>query len=62
MKLLAGVNDRNGFHTWTEEEVARFEARHKVGTRERLALDICSTQACGAAMPPGLAARMSATG
>lgn len=40
VKLLAGANDRNGFHTWTEEEVARFEARHKVGTRERLALDI----------------------
>lgn len=40
VKLLAGANDRNGFHTWTEEEVAQFEARHKVGTRERLALDI----------------------
>ncbi|WP_197031026.1 hypothetical protein [Methylobacterium sp. 10] len=38
--LLAGVNDRNGFHTWTDEEVARFEARWKLGTRERLALDL----------------------
>ncbi|WP_367399424.1 MULTISPECIES: tyrosine-type recombinase/integrase [Methylorubrum] len=28
------------FHTWTEEEVARFEAHWPVGTRERLALDI----------------------
>jgi len=27
----------NGFHTWTEEELARFEARHAIGTRERLA-------------------------
>jgi integrase len=26
-----------GFHTWTEEEVAQFEARHPVGTKARLA-------------------------
>jgi integrase len=25
-------------HTWTEEEIAQFEARHSIGTRERLAL------------------------
>ena len=30
----------DGFHTWTEEEIARFEARWHVGTRERLALAI----------------------
>lgn len=29
-----------GFHTWTEEEIARFENRWPVGTRERLALSI----------------------
>src|SRR5262249_26388387 len=27
-----------GFHTWTEAEIAQFEARHPVGTRARLAL------------------------
>lgn len=27
-----------GFHTWTEEEIAAYEARWPVGTRERLAL------------------------
>lgn len=27
-----------GFHTWAEDEIARFEARHRVGTRARLAL------------------------
>lgn len=28
----------DGFHTWTIEEVERFEARHPVGTKARLAL------------------------
>jgi integrase len=28
----------NGFYTWTEEDIAKFEARHPVGTRARLAL------------------------
>jgi integrase len=27
-----------GFHTWTVDEVARFEARHPIGTKARLAL------------------------
>lgn len=40
VKLLGGPNDRNGFHTGTDEEVAPFEARWPVGTRERLALDL----------------------
>ena len=40
VKLISGANDRHGFHTWTEEEVARFEAHWPIGTRERLALDI----------------------
>ncbi len=34
------ANATGGFHTWTEDEVARFEAHWKTGTRERLALDI----------------------
>jgi len=29
-----------GFHVWTEEEIARFESRWAVGTRERLALAV----------------------
>lgn len=40
VKLMAGANDRNGFHTWSEDEVAQFERKWKVGTRERLALDV----------------------
>lgn len=31
---------QGGFHTWTDEEVAMYEARHPVGTMARLALDI----------------------
>lgn len=30
----------DGFHTWTESEIEKFEARWPVGTRERLALDL----------------------
>jgi len=40
IKLLAGANDADGFHAWTQEELDRFEARWPVGTRERLAFDI----------------------
>ena len=40
VKLLAGKNDEAGFHAWTEEEVARFEARWPLGTRQRLAFDV----------------------
>ena len=40
VSLLAGKNDKVGFHTWSEEELARFEARWPIGTRERLAFDI----------------------
>ena len=40
VKLLKGDNDEIGFHTWTEDEVGRFEARWPLGTRERLALDL----------------------
>jgi integrase len=35
-RLAAG----KGFHTWSVEEVMQFEAKHPVGTRARLALDI----------------------
>ncbi|MFC5385133.1 tyrosine-type recombinase/integrase [Aquamicrobium segne] len=30
----------DGYHTWTLEEVARFQERHPIGTQARLALDI----------------------
>ena len=30
----------NGFHTWTQEELDRFEAHWPTGTRERLAFDL----------------------
>lgn len=40
VKLLAGPNDAEGFHTWTQAELDRFEARWKIGTRERLAFDV----------------------
>ena len=29
-----------GFHTWTEDEIAKYETRHPVGTVARLALDL----------------------
>ena len=40
MRLLVGPNDEIGHHTWTDEEIARFETRWPIGTRERLALDL----------------------
>lgn len=30
----------DGFHTWSEDEIGKFEARWPVGTRERLAFDL----------------------
>jgi integrase len=30
----------DGFHSWSEDEVAAYEARHPVGTKARLALDL----------------------
>jgi integrase len=39
VKLLKGKN-ADGFHTWTDEEIVRFEKRWPIGTRERLALDL----------------------
>jgi integrase len=36
---IARIKTRsNGFHSWTEDEIAIFEARHPVGTKARLAL------------------------
>lgn len=32
--------DNGGFHTWTEGEIAQFEARYPVGTRERVAFGV----------------------
>ncbi|MFK5596484.1 tyrosine-type recombinase/integrase [Methylobacterium sp. HMF5984] len=40
IKLLVGSNDDVGFHAWTEEEVARFEAKWPTGSRQRLAFDL----------------------
>lgn len=40
VKMLRGKN-RDGFHTWTEVEITRFEQHWKLGTRERLALALC---------------------
>jgi integrase len=37
--MLAGKN-KDGFHTWTPEEIVRYEARWPVGTQQRLAFDI----------------------
>jgi integrase len=33
-------NATKGFHTWTVGELERFEARHPIGTKARLALDL----------------------
>src|SRR5262249_35307964 len=32
------VPKSDGFHTWTDDEVAQFEARHPIGSKPRLAL------------------------
>ncbi|WP_288413097.1 tyrosine-type recombinase/integrase [uncultured Sphingomonas sp.] len=32
--------ESGGFHTWTETEIAAFEARHPLGSKARLALDL----------------------
>lgn len=38
--MLHGPNEKIGHHTWTEEELERFEARWPLGTRARLAFDL----------------------
>lgn len=39
VSLLEGKN-KSGFHTWTNEEIERFEAFWPIGTRQRLAMDL----------------------
>jgi integrase len=31
---------KKGYHRWTEDEIARFQARHPIGTKPRLALEL----------------------
>lgn len=38
--LLKIKNASEGFHAWTPDEIAQFEAKYAVGTRARLALDL----------------------
>ncbi|MDR7037415.1 integrase [Methylobacterium sp. BE186] len=40
LKPLTRSEDDAGFHAWTEEEVALFEAHWPLGTRQRLAFDL----------------------
>ena len=41
VELTARVKYKtNGFHTWTEDEIAKFRERHALGTKARLALEI----------------------
>jgi integrase len=42
IKLRAIKGD--GFHTWSEEEIAQFEAHHPVGSKPRLALLLYTAQ------------------
>lgn len=34
------ANEGPGYHSWTEEEIAQFQARHPLGSKARLALEI----------------------
>jgi integrase len=38
--IQAHLPRTDGFHAWTDEEIARFEARWAIGSRERLALAV----------------------
>lgn len=40
LKLKGYANKSKGFHTWTEDEIATYEARHPLGTKPRLAMTI----------------------
>jgi integrase len=44
IKNLSG--ETKGYRTWDEDDIAAFEARHPIGTRERLALELllCTAQ------------------
>jgi integrase len=40
-KVKLTVTERTGgFHSWTEEEIEQFRGHHKLGTRERLAMEL----------------------
>jgi len=47
--IKLGKMNGDGRHTWTEDELAQFEAHHPIGSRERLAytLGICTGQRRG---------------
>jgi integrase len=38
VKLSGFKTNSDGWHTWTEDEIARYEARHPIGSKARLAL------------------------
>lgn len=39
VKVAPGERSK-GYHTWTEQEIEQFRGKHKLGTRERLALEL----------------------
>jgi site-specific recombinase XerD len=50
---VKGIRTKSdGFRTWTDEEIAAFRARHEVGTKPRLALELllCTGQRRGDAV------------
>ena len=51
-----------GFHTWTEDEIAQFEAHHPIGARPGWRSRCCSTPPSGAPTWSKWAASMSAPG
>jgi integrase len=53
---VKGIRTKSdGFRTWTDEEIAAFRARHEVGTKPRLALELllCTGQRRGDAVRMG---------
>jgi integrase len=53
---VKGIRTKSdGFRTWTDEEIAAFRARHQVGTKPRLALELllCTGQRRGDAVLMG---------
>lgn len=38
VRMRGYANKGDGFHTWTEDDIAAFEARHEIGSKPRLAL------------------------
>ena len=53
---LASVKG-DGFHTWTDDEIAQFEAHHNIGSKPRLALALllCTAQRVSAICKEGSA-------